>query len=109
MSDGLTSRSLLISRFEGDDMTIPAEVGVNETTAFMFCLDGGASIGNNQNFPSGPSTRIPGVSTVDDFWREYFRYFLYYQTKTPALKSLRVAVGYDFGSEETYNDWKVNP
>jgi len=35
--------------------------------------------GKNQLFPSGPDTQIPGISTPDDLWREYFRYFLHYK------------------------------
>lgn len=93
-------------------MALSPDLGVNETTAFMFALWGGADLGKNQNFPSGPSTQLPGTpfATVDEFWKQYFRYFLHYQAiGSPPLKMLRIAVGFDFGDEGTYLDWKTNP
>ena len=87
----------------------PVELGVNETTAFMFALDG--AYGYNQNFPSGPDTKVSAPTpNADTLWKEYFRYFLHYQgTGTPPLKMVRIAVGFDFGNEETYSSWKANP
>jgi len=66
--------------------------GVNEATAYTYALyaygrgDTGDR-GKNQNFPSGPLTQLPnpsGLTTADDMWREYFRYYLHYkQTGDP--------------------------
>lgn len=73
--------------------------GVNEATAFSYALQAwgynrAQDAGKNQLFPSGPDTQIPGVVTVDDLWREYFRYFLHYQQSTdpgsPAPNLLRI-------------------
>jgi hypothetical protein len=83
--------------------------GVDETTAFFYTVWGGADLGKNMNFPSGPNTKILGVTTIDQFWREYFRYFLHYQqVGSPYPNLLRIAVAYDFGAEDSYNEWNNN-
>jgi hypothetical protein len=96
--------------------------GVSEQTAFIYAmvatgLWGTAdptAWGKNQLFPSGPDTKIPGVTDADSLWREYFRYFLHYNAvagtpTNPKVNLLRIWVADDsWNPEGTYNAWKAN-
>ena len=85
--------------------------GVNDDMAFVYTYWG--DYGNNYNFPTFAG-KISGVTNADTFWREYFRYFLHYQQTAvgmgdPKPNLLRVTVGFDFGSEDSYTAWKNDP
>lgn len=98
--------------------------GPDEATAFIYALDasglwGGPpnpnSWGNNQLFPSGPDTKISGVTDADSHWREFFRYFLHYQQVGgspghPKPNLLRIWVAaQNWRPEGTYLAWKQDP
>ena len=81
--------------------------GVNDDRAFVDTYWG--DYGQNYVFPNF-NGKIPGVSWAGTFWYEYFRYFLHYQQSgTPTPNLFRVTVGWDFGSEDSYNAWKSSP
>lgn len=95
--------------------------GPNEGTAFSWALIAFAGLaanpdqyrGWNQLFPDGPETVIPGVTTPNELWREYFRYFLHYQqTGNPAhppSNLLRIWVtDLNFG-DIAYDVWESQP
>ena len=91
--------------------------GVNDDMGFIYTY--WKDYGRNYNFPTFDGT-ISGVSSADQFWQQYFRYFLHYQQKVagstcsssscnPNPNLLRVTVGWDFGGEDSYNAWKNDP
>src|SRR5438876_706131 len=97
--------------------------GATEQTAFIYALSASGlwngppdltAWGRNQLFPSGPDAKIPGVIDADSFWREYFRYFLHYNSvagspTNPKANVLRIWIADDsWVSEGTYLAWKAN-
>ena len=91
--------------------------GVNDDMGFVYTY--WKDYGRNYNFPTFDG-RISGVSSADQFWQQYFRYFLHYQQKVagsscsssacnPNPNLLRLTVGWDFGSEDSYDAWKNDP
>src|SRR5207245_689040 len=91
--------------------------GVNDDMGFIYTY--WKDYGRNYNFPTFDGT-ISGVSSADQFWQQYFRYFLHYQQKVagsscsssscnPNPNLLRVTVGWHFGGEDSYNAWKNDP
>jgi len=97
--------------------------GATEQTAFIYVLSASGlwngppdltGWGRNQLFPSGPDAKIPGVIDADSFWREYFRYFLHYNSvagspTNPKANVLRIWIADDsWVSEGTYLAWKAN-
>jgi hypothetical protein len=98
--------------------------GVDEETGFTYAMIADGLLGwtnpsqywgNNQLFPSGPSTKIPGVSSVDQFWQKFFQYFLHYNqvagnATNPKVNVIRLTVVDDtFVPEGAYTVWKNNP
>lgn len=98
--------------------------GANEPTAFSYALIASGLFGwsnperfwgRNQLFPSGPDATIENVSSADDLWREYFRYFLHYQEEArepshPPPNLLRIwIVDENYGLEKAYHAWKDRP
>lgn len=98
--------------------------GVDEETGFTYAMIAAGLCGwtnpsqywgNNQLFPSGPSTKIPGVSSVDQYWQKFFQYFLHYNqvagnATNPKINVIRITVVDDtFVPEGAYWAWKNNP
>lgn len=95
-----------------------AMFGVNEATAFSWALltwgyNLSEHAGKNQLFPSGPDTRIPGIATPDDLWREYFRYFLHFKQSTvpgsPPANLLRIWIADLNWGTMAYDVWRDQP
>ncbi len=98
--------------------------GVDEETSFTYAMLASGLLGasnpsqfwgNNQLFPSGPDTKIPNVSNVDQLWQYFFQYFLHYNAvagsaSNPKVNVIRITVVDDsWASEGVYNAWKSNP
>lgn len=92
--------------------------GPDEATAFSWALltwgyGRPQDAGKNQLFPSGPDTQIPGITTPDELWREYFRYFLHYnQTgdpSNPPSRLLRIWISDLNWGSLAYDVWESNP
>jgi len=110
-----------VIKVQGTSLTVdgvPIQLfGVNDDMGFIYTY--WKDYGRNYNFPTFDGT-IAGVSSADQFWQQYFRYFLHYQQKVagstcstsscnPNPNLLRVTVGWDFGGEDSYNAWKNDP
>ena len=98
--------------------------GVDEETSFTYAMLATGLIGasnpsqfwgNNQLFPSGPNTKIPNVSSVNQLWQYFFQYFLHYNAvagtpSNPKVNVIRITIVDDsWASEGVYNAWKTNP
>src|SRR3989441_900237 len=110
-----------VIKVQGTSLTVdgvPIQLfGVNDDMGFIYTY--WKDYGRNYNFPTFDGT-IAGVSSADQFWQQYFRYFLHYQQKVagstcstsscnPNPNLLRVTVGWDFGGEDSYGAWKNDP
>src|SRR2546428_2005766 len=97
--------------------------GVDEQTVFIYGMIASGlwgpadpnAWGKDQLFPSGPETKIPNVGDADSLFREFFRYFLHYNSvsgspASPKLNVVRIwIVDESWYPEGTYLGWKNNP